>query len=311
MVDEPLHEAGLRYMNPLPISAFIITYNEEKNIARCLDSIAGWVEEIFIVDSGSSDATISICKKYTTKIYHHPFEYHAKQLKWAIENLPFKNEWIMRIDADEHYDGGDVDALVKIINEGKIDGVFIKIKIFFMDRWMRHGVFYPNLRIFKKSKASVEDRRVDEHIKINGRTIFTDINFADKNYDRQNNISRWIDKHNRYATLEAIDYLINRHNPHNANSIGSFAGNSIARKRWTKENVYYRLPPFLRAAAYFIYRYFFQLGFLDGKEGLIFHFLQGFWYRFLVDAKIYELCQKKRTFIGEDSKFEQVLKQMV
>ncbi|MBI4683272.1 MAG: glycosyltransferase [Nitrospirae bacterium] len=203
----------------LPISAIIITYNEQINLPDCLTSITDYIDDTIIVDSFSTDKTLE------------------------------------------------------------------------MNRWIKHGGMYPNdfLRVFKKSKGLMEDRWMDEHIQVNGKTLISNIDVIESNFDRQKNISLWTIKHNNYSTREAIDFLASKYNPATVNSIANLSGNKTERKRWIKDNIYFRLPLFLRPFLYFIYRYFFQLGFLDGKEGFIFHTLHAFWYRFLVDAKIYQI----------------------
>ncbi|MEO0137825.1 MAG: glycosyltransferase family 2 protein [candidate division WOR-3 bacterium] len=281
----------------LPISVVILTYNEVKNIEECLKSVYGWVEEIFIVDSYSTDKTLDIARKYTDKIYQHPFENQARQFNWALNNLPIKKEWVMRLDADERWTVEGFHELEDIIKNDKADGVYVKMKIYFMGKWIRYGDFYPNyfLRVFKKSKSNIEDRWMDEHIKVNGKTIISNIDVIESNYDRQKNIHLWVSKHNNYSTREAVEYLMQKYSIQKIDTVADIKGSKTEKKRWLKERIYNRLPLFLRAFLYYIYRYVLKLGFLDGKEGLIFHFLQGFWYRFLVDAKIYEIEKRARV----------------
>jgi hypothetical protein len=165
------------------------------------------------------------------------------------------------------------------------------MKIFFMGRFIKHGAFYPNyfLRVYKKSKGAMEDRWMDEHIKVDGIVVHSSIDVIESNYDRQENISLWTNKHNGYSTREAVEFLIAKHNLHDIDTVANFWGNKTERKRWLKENLYFKVPLFLRPLMYFVYRYIFKLGFLDGKEGFIFHTLHAFWYRFLVDTKVYQI----------------------
>ncbi len=285
----------------LPISVIILTYNEEKNIQYCLNSIYGWVEEIFIVDSYSTDNTLGIAKKYTDKTYQHPFENQSKQFNWALENLPIKTEWVMRLDADEYVMPQlKEELLVKLpYLPQEITGLYVKRRVNFLGKWIRHGGYYPIwlLRIWRYGKGYCEERWMDEHIKVNeGKKIFLDNDIVD---DNKKNLNWWIDKHNSYATREAIDILNLKYNFLKYDNIESkLAETQEKRKRWIKEKVYVKMPLFFRPFLYFIYRYFFKLGFLDGMKGLIFHFLQGFWYRFLVDAKIYEI----KKIAKEDAK---------
>ena len=225
------------------------------------------------------------------KWYQNKFVNQAKQFIWALENTDIKNEWILRLDADERWTKEGFEELREIIENDKADGVYVKMKIFFMGRWIKHGGFYPNyfLRVYKKSKGKMEDRWMDEHIKVDGRTIVSNIDVIESNYDRQKNIALWTDKHNNYSTREAIEFLIQKHNLKKVDTVAKFWGNKTERKRWLKEKFYFRLPLFIRPFLYYIHRYIFKLGFLDGKEGFIFHYLHAFWYRFLVDVKVYQI----------------------
>lgn len=288
-------------MTKLPITAIVMTLNEKLNLEACLISIKDYVDEIIIVDSYSKDNTLEIAKKYTNKIYQNKFINQAKQFIWALENTDLKNEWILRLDADERWTKEGFEELKEIIEKDNPDGVYVKMKIFFMGRWIKHGGFYPNyfLRVYKKSKGKMEDRWMDEHIKVDGLTIISNIDVIESNYDRQKNIALWTDKHNNYSTREAIEFLIQKHNLKKVDTVAKFWGNKTERKRWLKEKLYFRIPLFLRPFLYYIYRYLFKLGFLDGKEGFIFHYLHAFWYRFLVDVKVYQLekiaSEQKKT----------------
>ena len=291
-------------MNKLPVSTIILTYNESRNLNNCIDSVLGFVDDIIVVDSFSTDDTKQIAESYHIKWYQNEFINQAKQFIWALENTDIKNEWILRLDADERWTKEGFEELRDIIENDKADGVYVKMKIFFMGRWIKHGGFYPNyfLRVYKKSKGKMEDRWMDEHIKVDGRTIQSNIDVIESNYDRQKNIGLWTDKHNNYSTREAVEFLIQKYKLKNIDSVAKFWGNKTERKRWLKEKLYFRLPLFLRPFLYYIHRYIFKLGFLDGKEGFIFHYLQAFWYRFLVDVKVYQiekLAKKEEKSIAE------------
>ncbi len=272
--------------NKLPISAIILTYNEEKNIERCLKSIYEWVDEIFIVDSYSKDKTIEIARKYTDKIYEHEFINYSEQRNWAQKNLPLKNEFVFHIDADEWVSKKLMDELFNIFENKefeKYDGFLIPRKTIFYGKWIKYGGHFPryHLRIFKKDKGKCEKREYDQHFICEGKikklknSIVNDIG---------NDISNFIIKHVRWANLEAKSIL-----NQDGEIIPSLKGNPIQRMRWLRKNVYLKFPLFLRAFLYFLYRYFIKLGFLDGVEGLIFHFLHAFWFRFIVDVKIWEI----------------------
>ena len=279
--------------NKLPITAIIMTYNEERNLRACLESVKDHIDDIIIVDSFSNDKTEEIAKEYTDKIYQNKWINYSKQYLWGIANTDIKNEWVLRLDADERWTKEGFDELRKIIEEDSADGVYVKMKIFFMGRFIKHGAFYPNyfLRVYKRSKGAMEDRWMDEHIKVDGVVVHSNIDVIESNYDRQENISLWTDKHNGYSTREAVEFLIAKHKIHEIDTVANLFGNKTERKRWMKENIYFKTPLFIRPFMYFFYRYIFKFGFLDGKEGFIFHTLHAFWYRFLVDTKVYQIEQ--------------------
>lgn len=279
-------------MTKIPLTVIILTYNEDKNIEKCLKSIHDWADEIFIVDSYSTDTTLEIVKKYTDKIYQHPFENYALQRNWAQDNLPIKNDWILHLDAGESVTIELAEELRKIFSKNiNKDGFLVSRRQVFMGRWIKYGGLYPtyHLRIFKKSLGRCENRLYDQHFYVKGKIKKLEGDIIDIMVPT---IDGWISRHNRWATLEVLEVMNNRRDEnHGMEDIvikGDTRGNPIEQRRWLRER-YYKLPIFIRPFLYFIYRYFFKLGFLDGKEGLIFHFLQGFWYRFLVDAKIYEM----------------------
>jgi len=279
-------------MKKIPLSVLILTYNEEKNIEECLKSVHDWAQEIFIVDSFSTDKTLEIVKKYTDKIFQHKFETQAKQFNWALKNLPIKTEWIMRLDADERVTAELKEELTKKLPEldKEITGLYVKRKVYFKGKWIRWGGYYPTwlLRIWRYGKGFYEERWMDEHVKItDGKVLFLKNDIIDEN---KKNLHWWINKHNNYATREALDILNLKYKFLKYDILQpKLFGTQEQRKRWFKEKVYARMPLFIRPFFYFTYRYFLRLGFLDGIEGLIWHFLQGFWYRFLVDAKIFEI----------------------
>ena len=278
-------------MKKLPITAIIMTYNETRNLRACLESVKDYIDEIIIVDSFSNDNTEEIAREYTDKFYQNKWINYSKQYLWGIANTDIKNEWVIRLDADERWTKEGFEELKTIIEEDKADGIYVKMKIFFMGRFIKHGAFYPNyfLRVYKKSKGAMEDRWMDEHIKVDGVVVHSNIDVIESNYDRQENISLWTNKHNSYSTREAVELLIAKHNLHKIDTVANFWGNKTERKRWLKENLYFNVPLFLRPFMYFVYRYIFKFGFLDGKEGFIFHTLHAFWYRFLVDTKVYQI----------------------
>jgi glycosyltransferase involved in cell wall biosynthesis len=275
----------------VPLSLIILTYNEEANIEHTLESVKGWVGEIIIVDSFSTDRTLDVCRKFTDRIYQHPFENQAKQFNWALDNVPLQYGWVLRLDADETVTPELAEEITQVLPTLPLEmtGIYMKRRVYFMGRWIKHGDYYPMwfLRLFRKGKGRYEEI-TEEHVVLSeGKTIRLHHDFID--YNRKG-LSFWTDKHAHWAIGEMLDVMsmMGRGALPEGTIRPSFWGSQEQRRRWLKSQLYARLPIFLRAFAYFLYRYIIRLGFLDGKEGLIFHFLQGCWYRFYVDAKIYE-----------------------
>lgn len=278
-------------MKKLPITVLMVTYKEEVHISHCLESVVGNVDEVVIVDNGSTDKTVEIAKGFGAKVVevsHDMYKNQAQMFNWSLDNVEVKNDWIFRLDADEWVTENLWEELREKLGETPEDvsGYFIKRRAYFMGRWMKHGGYYPTwiLRLFRKGKARyVGEREMDEHLTVlEGKTARLENDFADEN---RKSLEEWTDKHNDYSTREARATLEEK-----KKGLKSRAG--------ANAGIYSKLPLFCRAFGYFIYRYFFRLGFLDGKKGLIYHFLQGFWYRFLVDAKIYEQKIKNGIYKG-------------
>jgi glycosyltransferase involved in cell wall biosynthesis len=275
----------------LPISAIILTYNEEINLEQCLKNIADWVGEIIIIDSFSTDKTLEIAKKYKAKVFKHEFVNQAQQFNWALDNVPIKNDWIFRLDADEWVTPElwrEIERKLQSVS-GEVSGYCMKRRVYFMGRWIKHGGYYPTwlVRLFRKGMGKSEYRKMDEHIVVEGNTEKLQNDFVDENHK---GLTFWIEKHRWYATREAEQVM-----EQVANDKRQMANlDEETKKKRKMKSGYYKLPLFLRAFLYFFYRYFIRLGFLDGKEGFVFHILQGFWYRFLVDAEIYELHKKNK-----------------
>ena len=292
------------------ISAIILTYNEELNLEKCLKSVAGLASEVFIVDSYSKDKTLEIAKKYSCKIVKHPFENQAKQFNWALDNLKIKTEWILRLDADEYLTDELKKEIIETLSKEEIsinqlnphksastiiNGFYIKRRVHFMGRWMKYGGYYPAwfLRLFRYGKARYEEREVDEHaVLLSGQASRLKNDFIDENRQK---LEWWIGKQNNHSSREVLALLREEEEKDKIRVSPSFFGNQAEQKRWLKEKLFMKSPMFFRAWLYFIYRYFFRLGFLDGKEGLIFHFLSAMWYRFITDAKLYEISKIQRT----------------
>ena len=273
------------------LSAFILTRNEELNLEPCLQSLAGWCSDIHIVDSFSTDRTLEIAARYGAKTHQHAFDGHTKQRAWALQNVPFANEWVFALDAD-HRVTAELEAELRrvfAVEPPDVDGFFVKRRQIFRGRWIRFGGYYPKyqLKLFKRSKAFLDDHEFDYRFYVNGKTglLKHDILEANQNEWR---ISFFIEKHNKFATEQAIEEIRRRSGELKYLIEVSPFGNPDQRVLWLKIK-WNTLPLYLRPFLLFIYRYFLRLGFLDGKEGFIFHFLQSFWFRLLVDIRREEL----------------------
>ena len=272
------------------LTVIILTKNEEKNIEKCIRSLKDLPRRVVMIDSGSTDSTADLARALGAEVVEHPFESHAAQFNWALENIRLDTEWVMRLDADEELLPELVTELEQRLPalDQRVTGMILRRRVYFLGRWLRHGGKYPELllRIFRRGHGRSEMRQMDEHLVVlDGETVTSKYDFLDNN---QKSLEWWIAKHNWYSNKEVLDCLGG--GDEDAVDGGSSSGQARA-KRIIKKHGYYKLPRFFRAHLYFIYRYYFRLGFLDGKEGKIYTFLQAYWYRFLVDAKLYE-CEK-------------------
>lgn len=270
------------------VAVIVLTYNEELNIAQALDSVAGWANEIFILDSFSTDRTLEIARPYGCHIAQQPFENYAKQRNFALDQLPIRSEWVLFLDADEWLPDPlkqEISALVASTPEA--NGFALNRRLMWMGRWIRRG-YYPSwiLRLFRHGKGRCEDRGVNEHLIVEGRTGQLRHDFI---HEDRKGVTDWIAKHNRYATLEAQTLLHTRPEPAYQEIDARLFGTQAQRKRWLRHRVWNRMPPLIRPFFYFFYRYVLKGGFLDGREGFIFHFLQALWFPLLIDIKYLEL----------------------
>ena len=275
----------------MKIAVVILAFNEERHLARCLASLQDLATRAVVVDCFSTDRTVEIARSYDARVVQHAWVNYATQFNWALTQLDADTEWVLRLDADEVLTPELVAEIKsRLLNIGsEIDGFYCGRRMTFQGRMIRHGGVFPVrvLRLFRYGRGRCENRWMDEHIKVAGLTLDLQGEIIDDNLQ---SLTWWTAKHNGYASREAVDLLNLEYGfmPHDtvANLRG---GQQVGIKRWLKERVYARLPGGFRAFAYFFYRYVIRLGFLDGQAGTAFHFLQGFWYRYLVDAKVAEV----------------------
>lgn len=278
------------------IAAIILTKNEEKHIARCINSLKGICNEIFVIDSLSTDRTCEIAEELGAKVYKNPWKNYATQFNYGVYQCPIQSEWIWRIDADEFLEGNIGIAVKNALSNcsADVNGIYVRKRIDFMGKPLLHGGWYPSyhLKVFRRGHGDCENRWMDEHIRIFDGTTITieEGNQVDANL---NDLTWWTEKHNGYTTREMVDMLMMEYGMDaKAQEVTpKFFGTEEQRKRWLKIK-YIKTPLFIRPFINFFLRYILKRGFLDGKEGFIWHILQGFWYRMLVDAKIFEIKKK-------------------
>ena len=276
----------------VPVSVVVPVKNEAENLQACLEHLT-WADEVFVVDSQSIDSTAEIAKHAGATIVQFHFNgVYPKKKNWALENLPFRNEWILIVDADEHIPTSLAREIALATQRDDVDGYFINRRFFFLGRWIKHCGYYPswNMRLFRRDKGRYEriiadransgDNEVHEHVMLQGRAEYLREDMLHYAYP---SIRVWVEKHNRYSEWEA----------HVADQLkeGRPADLRIGRKLYVKrllKRLYLRLP--FRFVARFVYSYIARLGFLDGRPGFILCVLLSF-YDFLAWAKAYELSR--------------------
>ncbi|MGH2097443.1 glycosyltransferase family 2 protein [Aerococcus urinaeequi] len=269
------------------LTTIILTYNEEKNIEACIESVKSISKRIIVLDSYSTDKTIEIAKSLGAEIYSRRFVSQANQFRYALDNFQITTKWVMKFDADERLTTESSNEIEDICNnnmETDINGIVLRFEVNFLGKKLRHGGIYPfrKLVVFKNGLGKIENKKMDEHIVIKeGKSVEAKLDSLHEDYK---DLTTWIDKHNKYSSREVLDYSEQQI----TNSDSELLDNKAKMKRFLKYKLYYKLPMGLRARLYYYYRYYLLLGFLDGKEGQIFAFLQAYWYRYLVDAKIFE-----------------------
>jgi glycosyltransferase involved in cell wall biosynthesis len=279
------------------ISVILLTFNDEDQIGRCIKSVQPMSDDIIVVDSFSTDTTVNICKDLGCRVYQNPFVNQAVQFNWALNNIDTKHPWIIRLDSDEMVPKALREEILARTATGEPYVAYaLNRRMYWMGRWLRHGRMYPHyiVRLFKKDSARYEER-TEEHLIVNGPIGRMRCDFLEDN--TKNNLDYFTEKHMSTARGELQEWqqFVSQTGLQGNAIKGNLFGNKVERTRWLKEKVYARTPLFVRPFLYFFHRYFLCLGFLDGKSGLIFHVLQAFWYRFYIDAKIFEATQLAKT----------------
>ena len=261
----------------------IPTFNESLHLKRLLPSLKKLNIPFFALDSYSSDDTTLLLKRYGGKVIQGKWQTFSEKLNFGLKKNPYRSQWIIRLDADEYFDKN----FIKFLQSGtlkniadNVDGIYINRKLYFMGQWMKYGGIYPGkiIRIMRPDRVSFEHKILDEHVEVK--------NFESVNIDIIDNplydLTHWLQKHIRYAEAYRYGYFSKKFSSH------VIAKKGQSRYKAFLQNTFLKSPPFLRCFMYWFYRYFIKFGFLDGMRGLIFITLQAFFYRFLIDALIYE-----------------------
>lgn len=293
----------------LDITAIILTYNEEIHIRRCLENVCPIAKKVIVVDSPSTDKTVEICHEFdNVEVVVHKYPGNqAEQFNWALDNLEIETEWILRLDADEYLMPDLIEELrgkLPDMDKG-VSALSLSRARAYCGKVLHHGIVngIKIIRIFRTGKARYEKRLMDEHLSVmEGETIELKHQFVD---DNRMTIGQFTDKHNGYASREAALLLDAEYHLTDTSAMPQDHGEEVEKKRAQKAR-YAKMPLFWRAFGYFVYRYIIKLGFLDGKEGFLWDFLQGWWYRTLVDAKVFEV---KKACGNDKEKIRNYLKE--
>ncbi len=245
----------------------VLTYNEELNLPDCLASLQGLGQKLVVVDSGSTDRTLAIAAQHGACILTHTFAGHAQQWRWALDQLEPQVEWVLGLDADQRLSPelrAELADLFAAQDRTLLDhdGFYLNRRQIFRGQWIRHGGYYPKYLL--KRYDLIEDNH------------------------KEANIAFWLTKHIGYAELHAREELVRRGANQPWLIQPALFASPDQRVVWCKQ-LWYRLPLYARPFLYFTYRYILLGGLLDGKQGFIFHFMQSFWYRLLVDIRLDEL----------------------
>lgn len=274
------------------ISVIILTYNEAMHLPRLLSSLEGLEAELFVVDSGSTDGTPDIARAAGATVVYHRFENHPRQWHFALTALPLRTEWVLCLDADQWL-SPELQARLRAFRpEGYagVNGIYVNRKNYFKGRWIRHGGYFPKylLKFFRRASGHSDlNENMDHRFIVPGRTVIWKDGYLLEENLKENEIGFWIEKHNRYSDLVAREEVERRQRLRRQAVRPRLWGSPDERTAFFKR-IWWGLPLYWRPVLYFIYRFVFQLGFLDGRQGRLFHFMHAFWFRLVVDEKIRE-----------------------
>lgn len=276
----------------------ILTLNEEIHLERLLNSISGLNATTYVLDSGSTDRTLAICENRKITCVYAPFINHPEQWHIALQQFKIITPWIIALDADQTL-SSELYSLLSNFDDQKnknIDGIYFNRKNYFKNQWIRHGGYFPMymLKMFRTDKGFSDlSGKMDHRFLVVGKTVIWEDGYLLEENLKENNISFWISKHNTYSDLLAQEEYEGRNQIKKINILGGITGSPNEQKIWKKQ-LWQIMPLFVRPFLYFFFRLIIQRGILDGKTGILFHFLQGFWFRIIVDIKIKEIEGQNR-----------------
>jgi len=295
----------------IPITLIVTTRNEEANIEKCLESAYGFIDQIFVIDSESTDRTVTIARRYS-EVINLPYD-HSKIIpwiyQWALDNLPIRNEWVMILEADQTLTPELKREIEKLFAKPEIaeNGFYIKRRQIFRGKALRFGGYGSKymLKLFRRSAGELDPEETDTRVYVKGEIGKLKYPIVEDN-QKENDILFYLQKHLRYADTFAHEEMLRRRQNLEYKLKPRLFGTPDERTLWLKR-LYFRTPLYVRPFVYFFYRYFILLGFLDGKQGSVFHFLQAFWFRLILDIRIEELRKKSK----ESAKQEQAVSSQI
>jgi glycosyltransferase involved in cell wall biosynthesis len=288
----------------IPLSVLVTTRNEEANVERCLRSVHGFADQIFVLDSESADRTVEIASRFAevrTLAYDHgriiPWIF-----QWGLDNLPLRHDWVLILEADQAVTPelrAEI-AAVLACPEVREAGFYIRRRQIFRGRPLRFGGYGSKvlLKLFRRSRSELDPVEQDTRVYVHG-PVGRLRSPLDEWNRKEDFILFYLEKHLRYAEAFAREEYERQRRRLPWKATPRFFGTPDERILWLKDR-YYRMPLFVRPALYFLYRYFFLLGILDGRTGFVFHFLQAFWFRLVVDIRLEELLRENTAQDGSE-----------
>lgn len=287
---------GGQHLSP-DFSFIILTYNEEIHLPRLLESIKELNAPVHILDSGSTDETLTIAETYHAEVKQNPFINHPKQWDFALKNFDIKTPWIIGLDADQIVTPELFLQLQNFRDQDylAINGIYFNRKNYFQGTWIRFGGYYPfyMLKMFRTEIGYSDlNENMDHRFVSPGKSIIWKKGYLLEENLKENDTEFWIAKHKRYSKLIAQEEYNRMYGNLKQTVAPIFFGNPDQRRAWLKR-LWWSLPLGFRPYLYFSYRLLFKLGILDGKTGIYFHYLHALWFRKLVDKELRKIINLK------------------